>query len=307
MTRADLGGARAHPLISTEGGEQVEVRLRRVDERELKFSAEAPLVGWRLFRVRFGDHGFALTAPLIHDPDFEWFPSPSITARCYERPHPAPSPRCRCGLYVAVDGTLDSLAGYLADSAHDQAPPVYAEVVCTGRAFLDRRGGEQIPTCFAHDKFRPDRSELTGLRGAEEEPRHRRLEQHGRIEEDDAPRTGSRRRPIDAGRHELAGIGIEALGDMGDPRLDGLQPVGEELRQRDTAPGHRGPCVGSGSKISQRSLSRLLRRIARPAGLPAATGRRVGAEVDDERPHLPLPLHRALGHEHNSRAGCHAS
>ena len=140
MTRADLGGARAHPLISTEGGEQVEVRLRRVDERELKFSAEAPLVGWRLFRVRFGDHGFVLTAPLIHDPDFEWFPSPSITARCYERPHPAPSPRCRCGLYVAVDGTLDSLAGYLADSAHDQDPPVYAEVACTGRAFLDRRG-----------------------------------------------------------------------------------------------------------------------------------------------------------------------
>ena len=128
MNRADVGGARAHPLISTEGGEQVEVRLRRVDERELKFSAEAPLVGWRLFRVRSGDHGFVLTAPLIHDPDFEWFPSPSITARCYERPHPAPAPRCRCGLYVAVDGTLDSLAGYLADSAHDQAPPVYAEV-----------------------------------------------------------------------------------------------------------------------------------------------------------------------------------
>jgi hypothetical protein len=140
MTRADVGGARAHPLISTEGGEQVDVRLRRVDERELKFSAEAPLVGWRLFRVRFGDHGFVLTAPLIHDPDFEWFPSSSITARCYERPHPAPAPRCRCGLYVAVDGTLDSLAGYLADSAHDQAPPVYAEVACTGRAFLDRRG-----------------------------------------------------------------------------------------------------------------------------------------------------------------------
>jgi len=46
-------------------------------------------------------------------------------------------------------------------------------------------GREQIPTCFGHDKFRPDRSELTGLRSAEEEPRHRRLEQHGRIEEHD--------------------------------------------------------------------------------------------------------------------------
>jgi len=32
-------------------------------------------------------------------------------------------------------------------------------------------GREQIPTCFSHDKFRPDRSELTGLRSAEEEPR----------------------------------------------------------------------------------------------------------------------------------------
>ena len=41
-------------------------------------------------------------------------------------------------------------------------------------------GREQIPTCFAHDKLRPDRSELTGLRSAEEEPRHRRLEQHER-------------------------------------------------------------------------------------------------------------------------------
>ena len=31
-------------------------------------------------------------------------------------------------------------------------------------------GREQIPTCFAHDKLRPDRSELTGLRSAEEKP-----------------------------------------------------------------------------------------------------------------------------------------
>lgn len=117
-----------------------ETRLSRVDERELRFSQDEPLVGWRLFRVRFGDHGFVLTAPLIHDPDFEWFPSRSITARCYEREHPAPAVSCRCGLYVAVDGTRDSLAGYLAESAHDQATPIYAEVACSGRAFVDRRG-----------------------------------------------------------------------------------------------------------------------------------------------------------------------
>ena len=60
----------------------VAARLGRVDERELRFTDDEPLVGWRLFRVRFGDHGFVLTAPLIHDPDFEWFPSRSITARC---------------------------------------------------------------------------------------------------------------------------------------------------------------------------------------------------------------------------------
>lgn len=46
-------------------------------------------------------------------------------------------------------------------------------------------GREQIPTRFAHDKRRPDRSELTEPRSAEEEPRHRRLEQHGGIEEHD--------------------------------------------------------------------------------------------------------------------------
>ena len=52
-----------------------------------------------------------------------------------------------------------------------------------------------------------------------------------------------------------------------DPRLDGLQPVIEELRQRDTTPGHRRrPRVGSGREISQRGLSRLLRREARAAG-----------------------------------------
>ena len=33
--------------------------------------------------------------------------------------HPAPSPGCRCGIYGAVAGTLDSLAGYLCDTAYE--------------------------------------------------------------------------------------------------------------------------------------------------------------------------------------------
>jgi hypothetical protein len=111
-----------------------------VEERELHFAAERPLIGWRLFRVRRPESGFVLSAPLIHNPDFERFPSKTIDAVCYQADHPAPAPGCRCGLYAAVDGTLDSLAGYLSDSAHDLDPPVYAEVACTGRVFVDSRG-----------------------------------------------------------------------------------------------------------------------------------------------------------------------
>ena len=111
-----------------------------MQERELHFSAERPLIGWRLFRVRRPEGGFVLSAPLIHNPDFERFSSRILDAVCYQADHPAPAPGCRCGLYAAVDGTLDSLAGYLSDSAHDRDPPVYAEVACTGRVFLDSRG-----------------------------------------------------------------------------------------------------------------------------------------------------------------------
>lgn len=81
-----------------------------------------------------------LSAPLIHNPGFERFPSRTIDAICYEAGHPAPAPCCRCGLYAAIDGTLDSLSGYLSDSAHDRDPPIYAEVACTGRVFIDLRG-----------------------------------------------------------------------------------------------------------------------------------------------------------------------
>ncbi len=111
-----------------------------VEERELDCSDGPPLLGWRFFRVRRGASGPMLAAPLIHDPDFEPFPSKEIVARCYDQDHPAPAPGCRCGLYVAVEGTLDSLAGYLLDSAHDRDPVVYAEVACTGRLFVDKRG-----------------------------------------------------------------------------------------------------------------------------------------------------------------------
>ena len=111
-----------------------------MDERVLHCPRDEPLIGWRLFRVRPSPAGFVLSAPLIHNPDFERFPSRTIEAVCYERDHPAPAPGCRCGLYAALDGTLDSLFGYLHDSAHDNDPPIYAEVACTGRVFVDARG-----------------------------------------------------------------------------------------------------------------------------------------------------------------------
>lgn len=111
-----------------------------VEERELDCSDGPPLIGWRFFRVRRGAGGPMLAAPLIHNSDFEAFPSKEIVAACYDQDHPAPAPGCRCGLYVAVEGTLDSLAGYQLDSAQDPDPVVYAEVACTGRLFVDKRG-----------------------------------------------------------------------------------------------------------------------------------------------------------------------
>jgi hypothetical protein len=111
-----------------------------MDERALHCPEDQPLIGWRLFRVRPSSAGVVLSAPLIHNPDFERFPSRTIEAICYEREHPAPAPGCRCGLYAALDGTLDSLSGYLLDSAHDGDPPIFAEVACTGRVFVDARG-----------------------------------------------------------------------------------------------------------------------------------------------------------------------
>ncbi len=114
--------------------------LASVEERELLCPETRPLNGWRLFRVRRSESGFVLSAPLIHNPDFERFPSRTIDATCYTQDHPAPAPGCRCGLYAAIEGTLDSLSGYLSDSAYDRDPSIYAEVACTGRVFVDLRG-----------------------------------------------------------------------------------------------------------------------------------------------------------------------
>ncbi|WP_378730609.1 hypothetical protein [Nocardia brasiliensis] len=111
-----------------------------MEERELRCSQARPLIGWRLFRVRRSASGFVLSAPLIHNPDFECFPSRTIEATCHDADHRAPAPGCRCGLYAVLEGTLDSLSGYLSDSAHDHDPPIYAEVACTGRVFVDLRG-----------------------------------------------------------------------------------------------------------------------------------------------------------------------
>lgn len=113
--------------------------LTSMEERALHFPKEHPLIGWRLFRVRRSQSGFVLSAPLIRNPDFERFPSRTIEAICYQAEHRAPAPGCRCGLYAAIEGTLDSLPGYLSDSAHDRDPPIYADVACTGRAFVDLR------------------------------------------------------------------------------------------------------------------------------------------------------------------------
>jgi hypothetical protein len=67
------------------------------------------------------------------------WPSAEAEATCYTG-HPAPSPGCRCGIYGAVAGTLDSLPGYLRDTAYERDPWAYAEIACSGRVFADMRG-----------------------------------------------------------------------------------------------------------------------------------------------------------------------
>jgi hypothetical protein len=101
--------------------------LWSMEEQKLHFSEERPLTGWRLLRVRRSECHLVLSAPLIHNPGFERFPSRTIEAICYQAEQQAPAPGCRCGLYAAIEGRLDSLSGYLSDSAHDHDPPIYAE------------------------------------------------------------------------------------------------------------------------------------------------------------------------------------
>ena len=111
-----------------------------IEECELRFTREAPLLAWRLFRVRRLRDGYALCAPMIHSPaPPPWKPGITV-ARCLEHHHAAPAPGCRCGIYAAIEGTLDSLPGYLVDTAYESDPWTYAEVACSGRVFLDARG-----------------------------------------------------------------------------------------------------------------------------------------------------------------------
>jgi hypothetical protein len=110
-----------------------------IEEQELHYTPEAPLHGWRLFRVRACSEGLVLSSPMYHDPEPPPWPEVVAEARCSED-HPAPAAGCRCGIYAAVHGTLDSLPGYLLDTAYDHDPWVYAEIACSGRVFVDKRG-----------------------------------------------------------------------------------------------------------------------------------------------------------------------
>jgi hypothetical protein len=110
-----------------------------IEERELHYAPEAPLLAWRLFRVRGSEDGLVLSSPMYHDPDPPPWPGVVSEARCCEG-HAAPASGCRCGIYAAIPWTLDSLPGYLLDTAYDPEPWAYAEVACSGRMFVDMRG-----------------------------------------------------------------------------------------------------------------------------------------------------------------------
>lgn len=93
-----------------------------IEERLLRFSPEAALHAWRLFRVRADGKHLVLSSPMYHDDTTgrtPLWPSAEAEATCYKG-HPAPSPGCRCGIYGAVGGTLDSLPGYLRDTAYER-------------------------------------------------------------------------------------------------------------------------------------------------------------------------------------------
>jgi hypothetical protein len=105
----------------------------------LHYSPQAPLRAWRLFRVRADEGGYVLSSPMYHDPEPPSWPQVGSEASCYEG-HSPPAQGCRCGIYAAIAGTLDSLPGYLLDTVHDRDPWAYAEIACSGRVFVDMRG-----------------------------------------------------------------------------------------------------------------------------------------------------------------------
>jgi hypothetical protein len=113
-----------------------------IEERLFRVPAEAALHAWRLFRLRTEGERLVLSSPMYHDDMTGRTPLwryREAEATCY-RGHPAPVPGCRCGIYGAVAGTLDSLPGYLCDTAYEHDPWVYAEIACYGHVFVDMRG-----------------------------------------------------------------------------------------------------------------------------------------------------------------------
>jgi hypothetical protein len=110
-----------------------------IEERELHYSPDSPLRAWRLFRVHVFDTELVPSSPMYHNPDPPPWPDVDSVAGCYED-HAAPAAGCRCGIYAVVPGTLDSLPGYLLDTAHDEDLWAYAEVACSGRVLVDMRG-----------------------------------------------------------------------------------------------------------------------------------------------------------------------
>lgn len=110
-----------------------------IEERELWFDERAPLRAWRLFRIRRDAVGPVLSSPMYHDPLPPPWPNIVAEATCH-RGHPAPAAGCRCGIYAAISGTLDSLPGYVLDTAYELDPWAYGEVLCSGRVFVDMRG-----------------------------------------------------------------------------------------------------------------------------------------------------------------------
>jgi hypothetical protein len=117
--------------------------------------------------VRAGDDGFVLSSPMYHDPEPPPWPRVGSQASCFER-HAAPAPGCRCGIYAAVEGTLDSLPGYLLDTAYERYPWAYAEVACTGRVFVDMRGVRaqraELLRIVLPEPSRPDRDAFAAAR-----------------------------------------------------------------------------------------------------------------------------------------------